>query len=192
MLVLFRHGQSTANVEGIKAGQLDVPLSDEGIAQCKVAAETLRNYTFDAIFTSDLNRCIDSTQLCTAGRYPRDTWHIAEELRERSGGTYEGLRYTEIRKLLAPKQYKLWQRDYFESPPMGESMKDVEDRVVPYLKEHVLPLVNDNKNVLVVSHEVTIMVIIGYIKKIDETEVVKKKIDNAIPYFIYGKVPNGS
>lgn len=192
MLVLLRHGQSTANAEGIKAGQLDVPLSDLGIAQSKVVAETLRNYTFDAIFTSDLNRCIDTTQLATSNQYPRNTWHIAEELRERSGGTYEGMHYSEIRKLLAPKQYKLWQRDYFEAPPMGESMKDIEDRVIPYMRKYVFPLVNDNKNVLVVSHEVTITVITGFIKKLDETEIVKKKIENAVPYFIYGKVPNGN
>ena len=192
MLVLLRHGQSTANVEGIKAGQTDVPLSDMGITESKVAAETLRTYAFDAIFTSDLNRCIDTTYLALEGRYPKDTWNIVEELRERSGGLYEGMRYTEIRKILPPKQYKLWQRDYFEAPPMGESMKDVEDRVIPYMREYVFPLVNNNKNVLVVSHEVTIMVIMGYIKKMDETEIVKKKIDNAVPYFIYGKVPNGS
>lgn len=192
MLVLLRHGQSTANAKGIKAGQMDVPLTDIGIAQSKVVAETLRNYVFDAIFTSDLNRCIDTTRFATDNRYPRDTWHVAEELRERSGGTFEGMSYTEIRKILAPKQYKLWQRDYFEAPPMGESMKDIEDRVIPYMRKYVFPLVNDNKNVLVVSHNVTIMVIVGFIKKIDETEIVKKKVDHAIPYFIYGRVPNGS
>ena len=86
---------------------------------------------YDAVFMSDLERCQDTTQYVIGHTHPRDTWTMAEELRERSGGSLGGLTYQEIRKKFAPRQYKLWQRDYFEAPPQGESYRDVEDRVIP-------------------------------------------------------------
>lgn len=188
MLILLRHAQTTANRDNIKAGQLDVPLTDLGISQAKAAGQNLRGYTFNHVFSSDLNRCIDTTNLATEGRVPAEDIITAEELRERSGGLLEGMSYPDMRKMLPPKKYKLWQRDYFEAPPMGESMKDVEERVIPYMKEYVFPLVNENKTVLVCSHEVTLLVIIGYIKKAEEQDIVKLKIDNVVPYFFYGNI----
>ena len=65
---------------------------------------------------------------------------------------------------------------------------DVEDRVIPFMKEFVFPLVNDNKNVLVVAHSGVLRTIIRYIKASDETEIVKLEIENAMPYILYGHV----
>lgn len=187
MLVLIRHGESTANAENRKAGQSNVPLSDKGIKQCKETASELRGYSFDAVFTSDLVRCLDTTRLIV--NIPEEQWIIVEELRERSGGVFEGMTYPDIRKMLPPKKYKLWQRDYFEAPQMGESMKDVEERVIPYAKKHIFPLVNERKNVLIVTHEVVMKVLIGHIKQLSETEIPKlPHVENAMPYFYYGKV----
>ena len=100
----------------------------------------------------------------------------------------EGMKYSDMRKILPPKKYKLWQRDYFEAPPQGESFKDLEERVVPYFKEYVVPLVNEGKNVLLVAHAGVLRVLLGYIKKADEGDIVKWTIDNAVPYFMYGKI----
>lgn len=188
MLVLIRHGKSVANCENRKAGQTNTPLSEEGIKQCKDVYDTYRGYQWDAIFTSDLERCQDTTRIILSERYPPDTWTLVEELRERSGGTLEGMTFQEIRKLFSPRKYKLWQRDYFEAPPMGESMKDVEDRLLPYAKEYIFPLANEGKNVFVCTHQIPMQVLIGYIKRMDETDIPSLTIENAMPYVIYGKI----
>lgn len=46
-LVLMRHGESTANLDGTFAGWLDVPLTAVGIAQCRSAGHLLRDAAVD-------------------------------------------------------------------------------------------------------------------------------------------------
>ena len=176
-------------------GQVNYGISEQGREEIKDAAETLSTYEFDAIFTSDLERCLTTLHgvlhknpFFKDEQWTDDTITKVEELRERSGGSVEGMEYSEMRKLLAPRKYKLWQRDYFEAPPGGESFKDVEDRVLPYMKEYVFPLANDGKNVLVVAHAGVLRVILGYIKKASEPDIVKWNIENAIPYFMYNTI----
>lgn len=169
---------------------MNVPLSELGIEQAKEVAHTLDAYKFDKVFTSDSERCQDTLWHAIGAQHPRDTWVYVEELRERSGGDLEGLTYQEIRKLFPPKKYKLWQRDYFEPPPHGESMKDVEDRAIPYCREYIFPLVNEGKNVIVCSHAITLKVIIGYIKGMGEEAIPALDIENAVPYILYGNVRN--
>jgi len=188
MLVLLRHGESVANTENRKSGQLNTPLSKLGKEQSLDVRETYRGYKWDAIFSSDLERCQDTLRIVLGDEYPPESWVLVEELRERSGGVLEGMKYSEMRKILPPKKYKLWQRDYFEAPPMGESMKDVEERAVPYAKEYIFPLVNEGKNVMVCTHYVVMQVLIGYIKGTSEENIPSLKIEHAMPYVTYGKV----
>lgn len=188
MLVLLRHGQSVANAENRKAGHTNSPLTEEGKSQARDVQDTYRGYSWDAIFCSDLVRCQDTLRIIMGDRHPPETWTLVEELRERSGGIYEGMTYPEIRKILPPKKYKLWQRDYFEAPQMGESMKDVEDRVIPYAREYIFPLVNEGKNVFVCTHHIPMKVLIGYIKGMNETDIPSLNIEHAMPYVTYGTV----
>lgn len=189
MLVLLRHAKSQDQEENRLSGQHNCPLSFEGREQAVEVAVDLSKYEFDAVFSSDLERCVQTTDEIlqyNLNLVPSLTY--VEELRERSGGILEGMPYKEIRQEIPPKKYKLWERDYFEPVPMGESLKDVEDRVIPYMKAFVFPLVNQGKNVLVVTHEDVIRTIIGFIKGSDESTMVSLTIENAIPYILYGRV----
>ena len=53
---VVRHGETTANVEGIIQGQKDYPLNSNGEEQAKTRARQLKSVKFDAIFSSDLVR----------------------------------------------------------------------------------------------------------------------------------------
>ena len=185
MLVLLRHAESTANVEKRKAGQLDVPLSPHGIEQAKALVEDLDAYKFDMVFTSPSERCQDTTFLSIGARHPRSSFIVIDELVERSGGLLEGRLYADIRKEMAPRNYKKWARDYNSPPPNGESFKDVENRVIPWCRETAFPLHNEGHNVFICSHEITLKVIIGYIKGMDEADIPKLVVDNAVPFFMY-------
>ena len=166
---------------------MNTPLTSEGRRQCRSIIDLVL-YQFDAVFTSDLERCLDTADIMVGKRYARDTWIVAEELRERSGGLFEGRTYTDLRKELAPREYKKWQRDYYATPPMGESLEDVEKRVIPYCEEFIFPLVREGNDVLVFTHARVIQVLIGYLKDMDKKEAIRLPIENATPYFYRGPV----
>jgi broad specificity phosphatase PhoE len=45
MLILVRHGESTANAEGLLVGRLDAPLTDRGLAQARTVGPVLGTVT---------------------------------------------------------------------------------------------------------------------------------------------------
>ncbi len=190
MLILLSHGISEAQENNIVCGQMNDPLSELGKAEAIEAGKSLADYDIDVVFCSDLERCQDTADMVMIqNRFSDDVELIlVQELRERSFGSLEGTPMSVVRKNLSPRKYKLWDRDYFEAPVHGESLHDVEQRAISFLKENVFPLVADNKNILVVTHNDVIKTIIGHLKKSDETDIIKWKIENAIPYFFYGGV----
>lgn len=188
MLVLLRHAESQFQVEKKFAGRMNCRLSEDGMKQAEEIARDLADYEFEYIFCSDLLRARETLEPILKAAHNKPEVQYAEELRERSDGTVEGMTHAEVRSMLPPKKYKLWERDYYEPPPMGESLKDVEDRVIPYLKEYVIPLVNSGTNVLVVSHANVMRVCFCYFKACDETDVLGIRIENAMPYVLYGNV----
>lgn len=187
MLVLLRHPECVDNADDIMVGQRDSPLTTLGLQQAREAAETLSDHRFSHIYTSDLLRASDFTRTIVGRQKFPTTYTMIHQLRERSGGYTEGKKYAVLKKELPPRKYKLWQRDYFEAPPGGESLDDVADRVIPWFKEYVIPRISRNEDILVVAHSGVIRVIFGYLKQIEEPEIMKLPIEHAMPYFFYGR-----
>jgi glucosyl-3-phosphoglycerate phosphatase len=118
-LVLWRHGQTTYNAERRFQGQSDVPLNDVGLRQASEAAPYMAALQPDAIFSSDLSRAAT-----TAGELARLTGlavQLDKDLRERGGGSWEGLTSAEIQDRF-PEEYAAW------APPDGETAEAVADR----------------------------------------------------------------
>lgn len=55
-IYLVRHGETTANREGIIQGQTDTKLNELGVKQASLVAGALKAVTFDLAFSSDLSR----------------------------------------------------------------------------------------------------------------------------------------
>src|SRR6185437_6520135 len=88
-LVLWRHGQTTWNLEHRFQGQTDIPLDPTGEAQAEQAARRLATLRPHALFSSDLSRAQQ-----TAAPLARLTGlpvTLDKDLRERFGGDWEGL-----------------------------------------------------------------------------------------------------
>jgi glucosyl-3-phosphoglycerate phosphatase len=118
-LVLWRHGQTTFNAEHRFQGQMDVPLNALGRAQAKRAATYLASLGPAQIWSSDLSRAsatADYLAALTGLEVQRD-----KDLRERSGGAWEGLSIDEIRARY-PEHLANW------DPPDGESVEAVAER----------------------------------------------------------------
>jgi 2,3-bisphosphoglycerate-dependent phosphoglycerate mutase len=82
-LTLVRHGQSTANRDGILQGQYDAPLSDLGRRQAGQVGEwfAARGMTWDAAYCSPLSRARDTALIISErlGRAaPTETADLAE------------------------------------------------------------------------------------------------------------------
>ena len=94
-LVLWRHGQTRWNAERRFQGQSDVRLDAIGDHQAQRAARLLASLRPYAIYSSDLMRAVG-----TADRLAELTGvavRLDKDLRERHGGSWEGLTDVEIR-----------------------------------------------------------------------------------------------
>lgn len=88
--ILFcRHGESTANRDGIVAGQTDVPLTEKGKDEARTLNRKLADERFDEIITSDLRRAFD-TAFAIADRRVLRKFEPTKLLREVNFGDAEG------------------------------------------------------------------------------------------------------
>ncbi|MFC4213788.1 histidine phosphatase family protein [Pseudophaeobacter arcticus] len=90
-ICLIRHGETTANRDGIIAGRLDVALTDLGRQQ----ARALQAYPWPgaiALFSSPLER---AQETCRLG-FPDQNFHCHPGLRERNWGRFEGAPLSEL------------------------------------------------------------------------------------------------
>ncbi|MDA8370602.1 MAG: histidine phosphatase family protein [Nocardiopsaceae bacterium] len=119
-VILWRHGRTAWNVEKRFQGQTDIPLDATGLAQARRAAGLLATLGPDVIISSDLRRAAD-----TAGFLEERTGLQAEldkGLRERHGGSWEGLTIAEIRERWPEQDARM-------DIPDGEDLQIVGERV---------------------------------------------------------------
>ena len=75
-----------------------------------------------------------------------------EDLNERDYGDLVGLNKEETANKFGKEQVHIWRRSYDTPPPNGESLKDVVERVSPYFKKNIKPLLDQNNNILIAAH----------------------------------------
>jgi 2,3-bisphosphoglycerate-dependent phosphoglycerate mutase len=95
-ITLLRHGKSQANEQNVLQGQMDSPLTEEGVQQSQALAAHWRaeDITFNRIISSPLGRAHETARIVS------DLLMIPIELddqwKEREFGKAEGLLYEEI------------------------------------------------------------------------------------------------
>jgi uncharacterized phosphatase len=95
-LILIRHGQSVANAAGQLQGQMDFPLSTQGISEAKAVGEWLADEEIDAIYSSDLSRAFQTAE--EVAKHHSIEITKKEELREFHIGPFQGLTRAEIKE----------------------------------------------------------------------------------------------
>ena len=140
--MLWRHGQTSWNLEHRFQGQTDIPLDETGEAQAEYAARRLTTLTPAAIFASDLSRA----QLTASALARLSGLSVTpdKDLRERFGGDWEGLTDDVIRERY-PKERATW------NPPNGETADAVAGRVCAALTR-IAGTLDDGELAVVVSH----------------------------------------
>ncbi|MEN3034289.1 MAG: histidine phosphatase family protein [Aquificaceae bacterium] len=160
-LFIVRHAQSSFNLENRYQGRLDPALTELGILQAKSLAKHLKNYPISAVYTSPLKRTYDTAlEISKAlGLEPV----VDDRLIEIDHGVWSGMLVDEVQSKFS-EDFNLWLNSphevYFKE---GESLKEVEQRVVDILK--YISSNHQGENVAIVSHSVPMRVI--YCKVLD-------------------------
>ena len=177
LLVLVRHGESTANLANVFTGWLDVALSPKGEEEARAAAEKLRGFHFDAAYSSDLLRAERTLDLMVA----RPAWatipvHHVAALRERMYGDLQGLNKTETALKYGQAQIDIWRRSFAVAPPGGESLQQTQARVVQFYDAEIVPQLRAGRDILVVAHGNTLRALRMYLEQLTPTQVESLEI----------------
>lgn len=162
-VILWRHGQTSWNLERRFQGSTDIELTETGTAQAKRAARLLASLKPDAIVASDLKRAAATAdELAAITGLP--VTH-EEGLRETYAGKWQGLTHDEIIARFGD-QYDAWKRGESVRRGGGELETEVADRAAPIVLRHAEKL-PDNGTLVVVSHGGTIRTTIGRLLGLD-------------------------
>ena len=127
-IIAIRHGETAWNVDTRIQGQLDIGLNETGRWQAHRVAEALSSEPIQAIYASDLLRAWDTARAISSAT--RGALHRHEGLRERGFGDFQGKTFVEI-EAMWPEQAQRWrQRDPQWSPPGGETLLQVSERII--------------------------------------------------------------
>ena len=207
-LILLRHGESQWNAKNLFTGWVDVELSEKGVVEAKRGGELLRERGLlpDVLHTSLLKRAIHTSQYalasCDRDWIPvRRSWR----LNERHYGALQGKDKKATLEAYGEEQFKLWRRSYDVPPPpiddddpysqasdpryqgLGDAMpkseclKDVVDRLLPYLNGEIAADLNTGKRVLVAAHGNSIRAIVKHIDCVSDADIAAVNIPTGIP-----------
>ena len=201
-LILLRHLLSQWNEENRFNGWVDTPLAEDQFRLAEDLAGKILRLKIDAIYCSSLFRNMDTVAriLEYDRKYPlfvhldggrmkkwgnfRDLTEndiltfVSEELNERYYGKLQGWDKTEAIKQYGEEQIRLWRRGFNTAPPGGESLKDVQKRVVPFYKKYIEKDLKAGKNVLVVASHNSLRALVKYLDNISDKNIA----DFEIPY----------
>jgi probable phosphoglycerate mutase len=134
VLTLLRHGPTDWSAAHRLQGRSDVPLSDEGRAV--VGGWTLPESAMSARWvTSPLQRCQETASILRHRHRFAGTIGVETRLVEMSFGEWEGRTLRELRSIQGPAMAELEGRGLDFRAPGGESPRDVQTRLAPWLKE---------------------------------------------------------
>lgn len=156
-IIYFVHGTTYDNAASRYSGWKQVELNELGKEQAINLGKNT-NYKFDVLFTSDLNRAINSAKLA----WPNINSIQDARLRECNYGDYDG----EDKKLVVYEEH-------VDNPfPNGEALIDVEKRMrdfTKFLKENY-----DGKTVGIVAHRAPQLALEVITKNISWEEAIEK------------------
>lgn len=148
LLCLIRHGETDWNACRRFQGQTDVPLNENGRLQARRMSENAVRYRFDAIYSSDLVRAVDTAGMLASGR----SLEVArlQALRERHFGLLQGLAADEG-ALRYPGEYAAYKaRETSCDFATGESLTQFAGRVDAVMGE--LAGMHRGQTIAVVTH----------------------------------------
>ena len=156
-IFLARHGESETNHQSLITGQLDPGLSARGHGQSEALAQCLAGETLAAIYTSALQRTVQTAQpTAAAQQLPIVSLPALNEIHL---GVLQG-RYRDERDPQAQALWTQWQADPWNyRVPQGETFGELAHRAVQALDE--LLQRHPGQRILIVGHRATNRALMG-------------------------------
>jgi 2,3-bisphosphoglycerate-dependent phosphoglycerate mutase len=182
--VLVRHGESEWNRRNLFTGWHNPDLSEKGLIEAIVAARLLKasGLHFDAAFTSVLKRAQRTLDIIISEIGQPDLDIVCSQaLNERHYGDLCGLNKDEARDRWGEEQVNIWRRSYDVPPPGGESLQDTAERVIPYYKETIWPVLRAGKTVIVSAHGNSLRALIMELEGLTADEILDRELATGAP-----------
>ena len=168
-LFLVRHGETKENVDGILMGHHHGVLTEKGKIQAKETAVILKDCQFAHIYSSDLNRCVDTAEFIKEF-HPNTPLTFTKELRELNMGVLQGQRTSSI-------DWDILFKDVINGKAEGgESLSQLRTRAIDFVRK--LYESHADENILLVTHNGWISQAISHFAQIPSKDVFDK-IGNA-------------
>lgn len=181
-LTIVRHGQSEYNLENRFTGFADIALTNQGREEAAMCGRKLVGMHFDDCFTSVLKRAIETLYIIldTINQKQLPIFKDAA-LNERNYGDLQGLNKAETAEKYGAAQVNLWRRSFDIAPPGGESLKQTQERVLPYYYARIEPLLQAGKNVLIVAHGNSLRALMMHLENISEEAISHVELLTGVP-----------
>tara|TARA_B100001123_G_C15258617_1_gene1005707 strand:+ start:1131 stop:1760 length:630 start_codon:yes stop_codon:yes gene_type:complete len=193
-LILLRHGQSLWNFENRFTGWKDIPLTEKGIKEAEDAGNLMQkhNFSIDLVFTSILERAIETAKIAIKQMHLDHLWKKNEliikknkALNERDYGNLVGLNKKQTSLKYGEEQVHIWRRSFDISPPGGESLEQVLERVKKYFDIEIAPEIKNNKNILISAHGNSLRAMMIHLDLYKPKEISKIEIPTGKPFVLY-------
>lgn len=169
-ILLVRHPETVANIDGRFVGRGNADFTDEGLRQLERVPARIAAFAPDALWSSPLERALVLAQRAEKASGAR--LHIDERLVELDFGDAEGMTFEEIVAAGMPFNY----RDVDQPvAPNGESRAQIEARSARFCDE----LVSTGGRHAVVTHGGVFRASLVYLLGLESTDIWAFHIHNA-------------
>ncbi len=203
-LILIRHGQSLWNQKNLFTGWTDIDLSQKGIEEAKQAGLLFKEkqLSFDVAFTSALQRSISTLHYILKELNVKIPIIKAWQLNEKHYGSLQGKNKQTMINKYGEEKIQKWRRDFYTRPPLlpkpqrpnnmelyknlekfpiGESLKETQERVISFWRKSILPEIQQNKSVLIVAHGNSLRALIKHLENISDSDVCLLEVQTGQP-----------
>jgi alpha-ribazole phosphatase len=166
-LTLIRH--TSLQIEpGICYGQSDIDVAASFATEVANAQKKLAEMTFDAVYTSPLQRCVKLAEALNLGDLVED-----HRLKELNFGDWELLVWDDIPRDI----FDDWAHDYAnKAPPNGETFSQLQQRSINFLDEMLNKHLSEN--ILVISHGGLIRALLAHVLNMELKGLFRFTIDH--------------
>lgn len=172
-LWLIRHGETEANVAGLYSGHSPTPLTAKGITQAQTLHHLLREVPFDRVLCSQLERAQHTAKLVLNNR--DIIQHNSALLNEMFFGDWEMRHHRDLTRE-DPESYAAWCTDWQNAiPTNGEGFQAFSTRVQDFIAQ--IPSWAPAKNVLIVSHQGVLSLLIAGLLKMPAASLWRFRVD---------------
>lgn len=169
-VIVVRHGESEANLEGVIQGRLDSRITDRGHRQVIALGAALADCSVSHIYTSPASRA-KSTARVLANQFSCPLT-CDERLHERHFGVLQGMQFTQMLSEYPDMAEGFLSGSTQTAIPGGETVFDVSNRLLSFLK--ALSGKHEDKTVIIVSHGHALEILIWKLKGGDVDDDLRK------------------